>query len=71
MTVEGELNESLGKLGQLVKDTAGAIHALSRGVPDWECNEAEYPQALDMIEECSKGEALEGGRQASRWISPW
>ena len=38
--------------GQLVKDTAGATHALSCGVPDRECNEEKYLQeALDMIEE--------------------
>ena len=36
----------------LVKDTAGATHALSCGVPDRECIELKYLQeALDMIEE--------------------
>ena len=71
MTVEGELNENLGKLGQLAKHTAQATHALSCGVPDRECIEAKYLQeVLEMIEN-SEGEALEGGRQASRWRSPW
>ena len=39
-------------LGQLLKDTAGATHALSCGVPDRESNGARYLQeALDTIEE--------------------
>ena len=55
MTVEGELHESLGKLGQLVQDTAKATRALSCGVPDRECNQAKYLQeALDMIEESQR-----------------
>ena len=52
VTAEEELNDSLGRLGQLIKDTAGATHALSCGVPDRELNEARFLQeALDLIEE--------------------
>ena len=35
---EVELNDSIGRLGQLVKETAGATHALSCG--DHDSNEA-------------------------------
>ena len=42
MSAEEELNNSLGCLGDLVKDTAGATHALSSGVPDRDSNEAKY-----------------------------
>ena len=49
---EEELNNSLGRLGQLIKNTAGATHAISCGVPDGESNEARCLQdTLDMIEE--------------------
>ena len=41
-----DLNESVGRLGQLTKETAGATHALSCGVPDRESNEAHYLQEL-------------------------
>ena len=51
-TAEEDLNDSLGRLGQLLKDTAGATHALSCGVPDRESKEARYLQeALDIIKE--------------------
>ena len=43
-TAEEDLNDSLGGMGQLIKDTAGATHALSCGVPDLESNEARYLQ---------------------------
>ena len=36
---EEVLNDSLGCLGTLVKDTAGATQALTCGVPDRESNE--------------------------------
>ena len=49
---EDDLKDSLGRMGQLVKDTAGATHALSRGVPGRESNEACYlREALDTIED--------------------
>ena len=42
---------------QLIKDTAGATHGLSCGVPDRESNEARHLQeALDIIEEFQKKE---------------
>ena len=45
-TAEEDLDDSLGRMGQLKKDTVGATHALSCG----ESNEARYLQeALDMI----------------------
>ena len=49
MTVEGEINESLGKLAS---SSMALREPLSCGVPDRECNEAKYLQeALNMIEE--------------------
>ena len=41
-SAEEELNNSLGCLGDLVKDTASATHTLSCGVPDRDSNEAKY-----------------------------
>ena len=58
---EEVLNDSLGCLGDLVKDTAGAPHALTCGVP----------VQNRMKSATSKGEAPEASRQASRWRSPW
>ena len=50
-TAEEDLNDSLGRMGQLIKATAGA-HALSCGVPDRDSNAVRHLQeALDMIEE--------------------
>ena len=47
---EEALSNGVGCPGTLVKDTAGAIHALTRGVPDRESNESKYlKEALDMI----------------------
>ena len=44
--------DSLGRLGELTKDTAGATHALSCGVPDRESNGVRCLQdALDMTGE--------------------
>ena len=40
VSAEEELNDSLGRLGQLVKDAEGATHAFSCGVPDRDSNEA-------------------------------
>ena len=50
-TAEEDQNEGLGRMGQLIRDTAGATHALSC-TTDRDCNEAKYLQeALDMIED--------------------
>ena len=50
MKAEEVLNNGVGCLGTLVKDTAGATHALTCGVPDLESNETKYlKEALDMI----------------------
>ena len=50
MKAEEVLNNSLGCLGTLVKDTAGATHALACGVPDRESNETKYlKDALKVI----------------------
>ena len=47
---EEVLSDSLGCLGTLIKDTAGATHALTCGVPDRESNETKYlKEALEMI----------------------
>ena len=47
---EEVLNNSLGCFGTLVKDTAGATHALACGVPDRESNETKYlKDALKVI----------------------
>ena len=46
------ISNGLGRLGHLVKDTAGATHDLSCGVPDRDSNEAKYlREALDMIDD--------------------
>ena len=42
VSAEEELNNSFGRLGQLVKETAGATHALSCGVADRDSDEAKY-----------------------------
>ena len=41
---EEVLNNGVGCPGTLVKDTAGATLALTRGVPDQESNETKIPQ---------------------------
>ena len=52
VTAEEDLHDCLGRVGQLVTDSAGATHALSCGVPDRDSNEVCYLQeALDMIED--------------------
>ena len=52
VTAEEDLNDCLGRMGQLAQDTAGGTHALSCGVPDRDSNEVRYLQeALDMIED--------------------
>ena len=51
-TAEEDLNNSLGCLGDLVKDTASVAHALSCGVVDKDSNESKYlRETLDMIDE--------------------
>ena len=51
-TAVEDLNDSSGRLGQLVKDTADATHALSCGALDRESNEArDLQEALDVTEE--------------------
>ena len=42
-TAEEDLNDSLARPGQLVKDPVWATHALPCGVPDRESNEARLP----------------------------
>ena len=38
-TAQKDLNECLGAMGQLIRDTAGATHALSCGTTDRDSNE--------------------------------
>ena len=50
-TAEEDLYERLGRLGQLIRVTAGATHALSCGTTDRDCHEVKYLQeAFEMIE---------------------
>ena len=50
MLAEEVLNNSLGCLDKLVRDTASATHALSCGVLDRDSNETKYlKEALEMI----------------------
>ena len=52
MKAEEVLSNGVACLGTLVKDTAGATHALTCGVLDRESNETRYLRgATDMIEE--------------------
>ena len=52
MMAEEVLNNSLGCMGDLVKDTASATYAVSCRVPDRDSNEAKsLREALDMIDE--------------------
>ena len=49
---EGVLNNGVGCLGTLVRETANVTHAHACGVPDRESNETKYlREATDMIEE--------------------
>ena len=51
-TAEEDLNECLGRMAQLMQDTAGATHALSCGTTDRDSNEVRYlEEALDMMED--------------------
>ena len=60
-TVEKDLNDSLGRPGHLINDTAGATHTLSCGVPDRESNETRYLQeAVDLIEEFERRGSNQG-----------
>ena len=43
-TAEETLNESRGRVGQLIRDTSGATHALS-------CGTIDMQEALDMMED--------------------
>ena len=45
-----DLNESFGRLRQLVK-TARAAQALSRQVPDRDSGETKYLQEIDMMDD--------------------
>ena len=50
-TAEENLNDGLGRMGELIRDTAGATLSLSFGTTDWDYNEVRYLQdALDMLE---------------------
>ena len=52
MMAEEVLNNSLGCLGDLARDSASATHALSCEVPDRDSNETKYlREALEMIDE--------------------
>ena len=45
------LNDGLGRISELVRDTAAATHSLSCGMNDMDRNEAKYLQeALDLFE---------------------
>ena len=49
-TAEEDPNECVECVGQLIRDTAGATHALSCGSTDRDSNEVRYfREALDMI----------------------
>ena len=51
-TAEEDLNDSIGRMEQLLEDTAAATHALSCGIPDLDSHEVRYlHEALDMIED--------------------
>ena len=80
-----KLNDILGRLGQLVKNTAGLAHALSCGVLDRHSNEATcLGEALNMIDDFQRRtyrwesasqettEIFSGGKAAVRcvWGSP-
>ena len=61
MSAEEDLNESLGRWGQLVKDTAGATHSLSCGVLDRDSNKEKYlREALDMIDDTHRRTSWRG-----------
>ena len=48
-TAEEDLNECLVRMGQLIRDTAGATHALSCGTTDRDSNEARYLQEAQFF----------------------
>ena len=52
------LNDGLGRIGELTRDTAGATHSMSCGTTDRDCDEAKYLQ-----------EALDTSRRARSHIS--
>ena len=68
-TAEEDLNDNLGRLEQLVEDTAGATHALSCGVPDRDSNEVRYLEKRSIWSRISRGEVLAGTWQKSPWWS--
>ena len=43
-TTEEDLNDGLGRMSELIRDTAGATHSLSCGTTDRYCNEGKYLQ---------------------------
>ena len=67
---EEVLNDSLGCLGTLVKDTAGATHALTCGVPDRESNETKYLEEALEVTATGNLDALDGPLRAMRVLSP-
>ena len=62
-TAEEDLIECLGRVGQLIRGTAGGTHALSCGTTDRDSNEVRYLQeALDMVEDFQRGARREVAR---------
>ena len=57
-TTMDNLNDGLGRIGELTRDTAGATHSLSCGTTDRDCDEAKYLQ-----------EALDSSRRARSQMS--
>ena len=74
MMAEDGLKNSLGCLGDLVRDTASATHALSCEVPDRDSNETKYlREALEIIDEwqarCSRRSSADhDGREAAEVV---
>ena len=48
-TAEEDLNECLVRMGQFIRDNAGATHALSCGITDCDSNEARYVQQAQFF----------------------
>ena len=55
---EEDLNEFLGRMGQVIRDTAGATNALSCGTTDRESNEVRNQQeVLNVMEDIQRRDA--------------
>ena len=72
---EEVLNDSLDCLGTLVKDRAGATHALTCGVPDRESNETKYVSISFLKQHWRRSAtgmlvALDGPLRAMRVLTP-